>query len=177
MVNRNGSRGRTALAVSIAAFLAIVGSAIAQAPAKPAPERASTETNATILAGRILSRWAPVAQAAGADLALWQEQFTTQFGLMSVQNLQTLDRLQVQSDASAATNLAQVAKVFRSVMLMAYMDGVAGKGNLKLGSTTTDQVFIPITPCRVVDTRNVGGPISFGAARNFNFYASTAGYN
>jgi hypothetical protein len=33
-------------------------------------------------------------------------------------------------------------------------------------------VFIPIVPCRIVDTRNNGGPISAGQTRNFNFYAT-----
>jgi hypothetical protein len=34
------------------------------------------------------------------------------------------------------------------------------RANTKLGQTSTELVYIPITPCRYIDTRNVGGPIS-----------------
>ena len=53
-------------------------------------------------------------------------------------------------------------------------DGVMPK---TLGSTTNDQVFTPITPCRVVDTRNLGGPIGPFATRNFFYFTSAASTN
>ena len=37
-----------------------------------------------------------------------------------------------------------------------------------LGDQNTDLVYYPITPCRNVDTRNAGGPIAGGTARQFN---------
>jgi len=36
-----------------------------------------------------------------------------------------------------------------------------------LGSNTQDFVYTPVTPCRIIDTRLVGGPISAGTYRNF----------
>src|SRR5262245_55769783 len=68
-------------------------------------KRAHLESDATVLAAQLLSRWAPVAQAAGRDSLLWQDQFATQFRLMSADGLQTLDRVQVSSNLSAAQNL------------------------------------------------------------------------
>ena len=40
-----------------------------------------------------------------------------------------------------------------------------------------DLVYVPITPCRIVDTRNVGGPISAGNQVNFFYYSDTAGFS
>jgi len=36
-----------------------------------------------------------------------------------------------------------------------------------LGSNTEDFVYTPVTPCRIIDTRLTGGPISAGTYRNF----------
>lgn len=38
---------------------------------------------------------------------------------------------------------------------------------LGLGSTSADLVFNPVVPCRILDTRVVGGPITGGSQRNF----------
>ena len=38
-------------------------------------------------------------------------------------------------------------------------------------------VFTPIVPCRVVDTRNAGGPISANSSRRFFFYNDVAGFS
>ena len=47
----------------------------------------------------------------------------------------------------------------------------------KLASATSDQTFLPITPCRIVDTRIVGGPIAAGVTRNYYFYSTSAAYS
>jgi hypothetical protein len=47
----------------------------------------------------------------------------------------------------------------------------------KLGSTATDQVYIPIPPCRIVDTRIAGGPIAAGTTRNYVFYANSPNFD
>ena len=167
---------RTVIASAIAAIQIISPAAFADEP-KIHAAASPREANTTVLAAQILSRWAPVAEAAGLNIAVWQEQFTAQLASMSINNLQSLDRMQVKSDVDPKANYARFSQAFRSALMMKYVDSQAEKGNAKLGSTTTDQIFIPIVPCRVVDTRNVGGPISFGAARNFNFYASTGSYN
>src|SRR5262245_15500446 len=62
-------------------------------------------------------------------------------------------------------------------MMQVYATGGLSKTSAKLGSATTDQVFLPIPPCRIVDTRNVGGSIQHGAARNFLFWVMYPTYN
>ncbi len=44
-----------------------------------------------------------------------------------------------------------------------------------LGSTTGDLVFTPVTPCRIFDTRVVGGPIAAGGNRSFLALSASAG--
>jgi hypothetical protein len=79
--------------------------------------------------------------------------------------------------ANVRASYERFAQAVRNAEMQSYLLGQSGKGPTKLGSTTTDQVFIPIVPCRIVDTRNVGGPISAGFTRNFNFYASSASFD
>lgn len=49
--------------------------------------------------------------------------------------------------------------------------------SLAWAQTTTNNglVFVPITPCRIIDTRNAGGPISSGDVRSF-FVTNTSSY-
>jgi hypothetical protein len=55
----------------------------------------------------------------------------------------------------------------------------AAKAPAKLGAANTELVYYPITPCRYIDTRNVGGPITsprqFDLASVGNTYGGGAG--
>lgn len=44
---------------------------------------------------------------------------------------------------------------------------MAEVGAKALGSTTGDLVYTPVVPCRILDTRVVGGPITAGGTRSF----------
>jgi hypothetical protein len=54
----------------------------------------------------------------------------------------------------------------------------AAKAPAKLGAGNTELVYYPITPCRYIDTRNVGGPLTtprgFDLANNGNSYGGSA---
>lgn len=43
----------------------------------------------------------------------------------------------------------------------------------KLGTAGSDLVYTPLTPCRIVDTRLVGGPIATNSMRSFVAYTAT----
>lgn len=47
----------------------------------------------------------------------------------------------------------------------------------QLGSASSDLVFTPINPCRIVDTRNAGGKITGAIFRSFIAWAATSGTN
>ena len=51
---------------------------------------------------------------------------------------------------------------------------VPGKvGTKALGDTGDDLVYTPVMPCRIVDTRNVGGPFAGGETRNYHAYLTS----
>jgi len=120
-----------------------------------------------VMANDILNRWQPIAVAAGQDAATWRSLFGTQLTQMDAGSLKTLSEVGKSPSASYATFL----ETFRGVQSQRFAG--ASKTQLKdLGSPTVDQVFFPIPPCRIVDTRNVGGPIAASTQRAFFFYAS-----
>jgi hypothetical protein len=144
-------------------------------------------------AGRIntiLDRWQAVEAGRGGNVALWRD-------MMGIQLRQvmpsTLDRLLALSVGDSAADAAQFYQTFLHVLgtdialrlqkqqadtqAKASADGNGKASPLSLGDTTVDQTFIPITPCRIVDTRNVGGPITSFAARNFFFYTTDGTFN
>jgi hypothetical protein len=43
----------------------------------------------------------------------------------------------------------------------------------QIGSLSSDLVFTPITPCRIVDTRNAGGAVMAGSTRIFKAWAAS----
>lgn len=137
---------------------------------------ASGEINPVVVANDILNRWEPVAIEAGIHTSAWREIFATQLTRMHISVLRQLDSINVRGD-TAKSDYAQFERGVRNALMQAYVQGTSGKGHIKLGSTTTDQVFIPITPCRVVDSRNLLGPILAGFPRNYQFYASSASVN
>src|SRR4029453_9142960 len=124
------------------------------------------QTNSVVLANDILNRWEPVAVEAGAHSLAWREMFALQLARMDASILQGVDAVRIDAAGGAKTSYARFTRAFRGARMQAYTAGQSGKGHMKLGSATTDQVFIPITPCRIVDSRNLLGPISAGFTRN-----------
>jgi len=159
------------IALGIAFACMSFNNAVAQ-PTANAKTLTSATRDPVLLANDILNRWEPVAVAAGVHTSVWREMFLAQLGAMDVAILGRIDGLKVDTAIDAKVGYAQFAGAFRSALMQSYMAGREGKGHMKLGSLMTDQVFIPITPCRVVDTRNVGGPIVAGTTRAFYFYTA-----
>jgi hypothetical protein len=124
----------------------------------------------------ILNRWEPIARAAGAA-PYWREQFATQLRHLPDYLVERIAMLAPVPDEAQASY-----RQFTQGFVNAYANLVLNprpedKARPKLGSTTNDQVFVPIAPCRIVDTRNVGGPIGANNARNFYFYSVSASYS
>ena len=141
------------------------------------PGSASISPNSVALANDILNRWEPIAVEAGQHSAAWRELFATQLSAMDASVLDTVNRVKMRGSSDAKASYAQFTQAVRSAEMQSYVLAQSGKGNMKLGSTSTDQVFIPIVPCRIVDTRNAGGPISAGQTRNFYFFASSGTFD
>jgi hypothetical protein len=158
-------------AVLCVAPFTLAGAAGPEADAKPAI------ANPAVLKAQILARWQPVAEAAGAHYAAWADVFGTQLSLMSVTELQRIDAVKAAAGSSAKANYKRFTQAFLDAQATRVMSASSDKTELKLASITTDQVFVPLVPCRIVDTRNVGGPIAASTQRLFYFYTDTGGYS
>ncbi|MEA2079503.1 MAG: hypothetical protein U9P00_06525 [Pseudomonadota bacterium] len=54
------------------------------------------------------------------------------------------------------------------------VDILAGE-SMALGDTDEDYTFTPVTPCRIVDTRIAGGPLTAGTTRSFFVHGTVSG--
>ena len=74
----------------------------------------------------------------------------------------------------------QITATNKSIFVFAWLIASSLGAWAQLGNASTDLVFNPITPCRIVDTRNAGGMISSRGTRVFYSWAanySTQGGN
>lgn len=166
-------RSHLALAVSASLCLAAGTHAAPQTPSAANPSAQSTkprlneaqlaEAQARVdLANQIAQNVGVDAQAKGLDEAAWR------IGLLSVlyntpsgalrdirSTAKTLDQVHAQA-AEAQTNAhADIASAAAAGGHAVANDAVAAG----LGSSTDSLVFTPMTPCRFIDTRVVGGPV------------------
>jgi hypothetical protein len=110
----------------------------------------------------VVERWTTAAPHAVA--ARWRDP-----GAMS-DELSTL-----RADRLLAASLAGDFASIRALLAASHDERPAtGKAPLKsLGDTRDDLVFTPVTPCRIVDTRNAVGALQASVTRNYDGYTDT----
>ncbi|MEO5763741.1 MAG: hypothetical protein ABIR52_00375, partial [Casimicrobiaceae bacterium] len=130
----------TTLACFATAAPSIAGMPAASASASLAASQKAEATARHALARSIVDRLAPEAR---------------NLGLVAEWKVATLNKLMMHSTAE----LREIAKAgtYAGILDAADRGAVRRKA---LGSTTEDLVYKPVTPCRFVDTRIVGGKIS-----------------
>jgi hypothetical protein len=64
--------------------------------------------------------------------------------------------------------LKQVGKITAAILFTA----CSTLASAQLGSLSSDLVYTPVTPCRIIDTRNAGGVMTAGSIRGFNGWGS-----
>jgi len=115
----------------------------------------------------LLDRWQRAAARFGGDPASWRDTFGLQLSLLPGSTLRRLATLNPADGYQGIVEAVAQAQLANS-----------GKNDARtklLGQTTTDLIFVPINPCRIVDTRfGGGGIISSGAPRDF-YYANPPG--
>jgi hypothetical protein len=167
---------RAGLAVAACA-LVFLPAGSAPAASKPTPVAQSSEASSSALIERIIDRWTPVSSELKQDVAIWRAQFRAVLDKSSMETLQTIDGMPAKSEGPNHTLVQAYGYAFRLAAAnagAALAKSAAGQATLKLGSATSDLVYVPITPCRAVDTRIVGGPINFQTQRDFFFYSDGA---
>lgn len=113
-------------------------------------------------AATVVQRWEADARASGK----WDENYSTdlQNALMKLPP----DNLLAAGEASSYEAMLRVLATGRPVP--AILPDHQGTTMLPraLGDVTDDLVYSPVTPCRIVDTRNAGGPIGNHTTRSFD---------
>lgn len=183
-----------ALALGLACMAGISTAAPIAVPGVP-----SAGSNAKIEA--ILSAWQVVPVSQGSDVARWRDMMRIQLKLVSPATLESLYNMGAPADAQTARQQlvgfmnvlgadvgqrvkAQYAgqpRATEAVQSGAAHSTRAGRaaasakaeGPLQIGSPDFDLTYTPVTPCRIVDTRWIGGVYGNFTTRNWFFYTTT----
>lgn len=153
-----------AAATFAVASLAIhVPDAVAAAPsARAAGESAPAPSRRYQLVHRLVMKWgAHVHEAYGLSPHAWTREMGDIFAMSS------LDTLQRAADAGSFDAMS-------NILLGKAPAGSAlrpGPVQTLLGDAAADLVYVPVTPCRIFDTRLAGGAIAGETSRNFDVTA------
>lgn len=146
----------------------------ATGPAHVATSPRLLEADRKLVAGRVLLKWGSyVEKTAGQDRRAWAAALWPSLATADLDNLQkALQAVTYEGMRNALLGQRPYDDqiIDRAARVPAKAGGAVSKA---LGALAEDLVFTPITPCRIVDTRNIGGRIVAGATRDLD--ASNAG--
>ncbi len=115
------------------------------------------------LAENIVREWAPeAAKTYRMDAGDWASRMGPTLASTDIANLER---------AASAVTFPQMGSALVGRSPSSVSDG--SFGTRALAPLGTELVYTPLTPCRIVDTRVAGGPISGGGSRNFLAYTAT----
>jgi hypothetical protein len=149
--------------VGILAFVALVlAPQIADAAGKPRTLRGE-------LVHRIVMTWGPhVQRNYGADVREWAMDMVPVFARASLGTLAIAAQaptFESMNDAFLRTGRGADAS---GNLAAAMHSGRLNRPTKALGDVANDLVFVPVTPCRIIDTRVIGGTIPGNASRDFD---------
>ena len=112
------------------------------------------------LAGMIDTRWSQEASARrGVSPQAWRDGMASTYAKADIANLE---------HAASAADFPSMNRA-----LLGGGHAPAAAATKALGSPGSDLVFTPLTPCRIVDTRNAGGRIAAGGTRSYEAFTTT----
>jgi hypothetical protein len=158
------------LAVSSVLFAAVSSAAFAQTEATAGPESRSVDPAALARAQTkfsrafaLSSRFEQSANAQGYANANWRQDLIA--NLMKLGD-DEFDRV------AAAPSFGEALSIARN----GAVDSAPGAHEKSLGTTTSDLVYVPINPCRILDTRQgTGNTIAAGATNTYVYSANNPG--
>jgi hypothetical protein len=160
-----GTRRPLMVAVGLAAALTLSSPGFAQAPAvalRTVPNALlSIDQNRSTVVERIVGEWGGELGATNAGITV--EQLRTMLLGMRADHLLA---------ASVAGSLEGLRKVVAS-SLVGSAPAHAKVSTKALGDAADDLVYTPVVPCRIVDSRNVGGVFGTGETRNYHAYLTS----
>ena len=112
----------------------------------------------------LVKRWGPhVTELYHMDASVWAANMAQTFASASL-------------DALAQATQARTFTAMNETLVASSGVEAARDVAQKLGDIAIDLVYVPVTPCRIFDTRVVGGPITANSTRNFDI-TSIANYS
>lgn len=129
------------------------------------------------LVHRIVMKWGNhVQEAYRADVGEWASDMVPVFSKASLGTLTRAANAPSFESMNDAFLVDDQGNTVHTNLLNAVNAGATGRVSPRLlGETTNDLVFVPITPCRIVDTRLAGGQIAANTVRHFDVTA-VSGY-
>ncbi|MGJ7901399.1 hypothetical protein [Lysobacter sp. 1R34A] len=118
----------------------------------------------------IVSRWQPyVDQTYGKSASGWGERMQATFADADIANLER---------AASANSFRDMTHALLGGAGSVDMQGApdtttAAITTASFGSPGTELVYTPLTPCRIIDTRIVGGPLAANTTRSYNSFTAT----
>lgn len=156
-----------AATVAVASFAIHAPDAGAATPAASATGDSAPATSRRYqLVHRLVMKWgAHVHEAYDLSPRTWAREMG---GIFAMSSLDTLQRAADADDFDAMSNLLLGKAPTGSASLQ------PEPAQTLLGDAAADLVYVPVTPCRILDTRLAGGPIAAGATRGFDVSAASS---
>lgn len=117
---------------------------------------------------QIVEKWAPhVQEAYSVSPAAWAKGMASTFAAADLAALE---------QAALATDFYEMSERLMATAptpLALNQALSSGGSTLALGDPDSDLVYVPVTPCRIIDTRVAGGIIAANSTRNFDVTATS----
>lgn len=123
---------------------------------------AAESTERQQLARQLVERWSTfVEDAYQLDGGRWAKEMAPAFEIASLDELRAANK----AGSFEAMNTALLGPAPEGTL------AALGEGTQALGDAATDLVYVPVTPCRIFDTRLAGGAIASNTTRGFDVTA------
>lgn len=129
------------------------------------------------LVHRIVMKWGNhVQEAYRADVRRWAKDLGPVFATASLDSLLKAAQATSFDAMNDALLIDRDGNTADGRLTIANTNTVLASASKALGDADTDLVYVPVTPCRILDTRVVGGVIAANSTRNFDI-TSIANYS
>lgn len=123
----------------------------------------------------IVAKWGVhVQKAQGADVHEWARRMGPLFANASLDTLAKAAHARSFEDMNNAFLVDRSGKGVDARLSMNSTMPVLATATKALGDAATDLVYVPVTPCRIIDTRVAGGAIAANTTRNFDVSETTS---
>jgi hypothetical protein len=151
---------------------AVLAAAIPLFSVVPAADAAGPSTKRTTrgeLVHRIVMKWGNhVQEAYRADVRRWAKDLGPVFATASMDSLLKAAQATSFDAMNDALLIDRDGNTADGRLTIGNTNTVLASANKALGDPATDLVYVPVTPCRIIDTRVAGGVIAANTTRDFD---------